>query len=128
MVLSVIPVLVCLFWSVTLALDMKTAGWKQLYRQPSLKIVDLVDRLGSNRSYVFQAINREMGISFNEYVNRLRADHAEKEIREHPDKTLYMIGEQSGFASSSSFYRNFKQFKGIAPKEFQQQVKEGITI
>lgn len=100
---------------------------QELYRRQNLKIVDLVSLLHSNRNYVFQAINREMNMSFNEYVNRLRVDYAEREIKNDPAKPLYQIGEQAGFASSTSFYRNFKLYKGIGPKDFQQQAKEGIV-
>ena len=101
---------------------------EQLYRRTNLKIVDLVTLLHTNRNYVFMAINREMNMSFSEYVNRMRADYAEKEIRKNPERPLYQIGEQSGFASNSSFYRNFKLYKGIGPKEYQKQVKEGIVV
>jgi len=97
---------------------------EKLYLQPNLKIVDLVKRLGSNRNYIYQAINRDMGMPFNEYVNRMRIDHAERLIVQHPEKTLNEISDLSGFTSSTSFYRNFKLFRGVSPKEFAMKVKK----
>jgi len=91
---------------------------EKLYLQPNLKIVDLVKRLGSNRNYIYQAINRDMGMSFNEYVNRMRIDYAEQLIVQYPEKTLNEIADMSGFTSSTSFYRNFKLYRGVGPKEF----------
>lgn len=91
---------------------------EQLYRQPNLKIGDLVQRLGSNRNYIYLVINREMRLSFSEYVNRMRIDYASLLISQHPGKSLSEIGEKAGFTSSTSFYRNFKLYKGMGPKEY----------
>lgn len=96
---------------------------EQLFRQPNLKILDLVQRLGTNRNYVYQAINREMGISFSEYVNRMRIDYATLLLSQQPNRPLADVAEQSGFTSSTSFYRNFKLYKGIGPKEYQNKLK-----
>ena len=97
---------------------------EQLFRQPNLKIVDLVQKLGTNRSYIYQAINREMGLSFAEYINRMRIEYASQLILQHPDIPVSTIGEQAGFNSSTSFYRNFKQYKGMGPKEYQSSMKD----
>ena len=94
---------------------------EQLFRQPNLKIVDIVQRLATNRNYVYIAINRDMGVSFSEYVNRMRIDYAAQLIQSYPDKPLTEIAEQSGFSSSTSFYRNFKQYKGVGPREYQNK-------
>ena len=97
---------------------------EQLFRQPNLKIVDLVQKLGTNRSYIYQAINREMGLSFAEYINRMRIEYASQLILQHPDMPVSTIGEQAGFNSSTSFYRNFKLYKGMGPKEYQNSLKD----
>lgn len=96
---------------------------EQLFRQPNLKIVDLVKRLGTNRNYVYNAINREMGVSFTEYVNRMRVDYAAQLMAQHPNMVLAEVCEQSGFTSSASFFRNFRQFKGVGPREYQNKLK-----
>lgn len=90
---------------------------EHLYLDPQLKLADLVLRLGSNRNYVYQAINVEMGMSFSEYVNRMRVEYAEQLLQSHPTMTLVEVAERSGFASSTSFYRNFKLLRGCSPKE-----------
>ena len=93
---------------------------EQLYRQPNLKIADVVSRLGTNRNYIYIAINREIGMSFNEYINRMRIDYATMLINQHPTKLLTEISEESGFTSTTSFYRNFKLYKGVGPREYQK--------
>lgn len=100
---------------------------EKLFLQPNLKIVDLVRHLGTNRTYIYQAINREMGLSFSEYVNRLRIDYAEQLITEDPDRPVTEVAELSGFSSATSFYRNFKTYKGVGPKEFQiERKRKGV--
>lgn len=100
---------------------------EELYRQPNIKIVDIVNRLNTNRNYIYQAINHEMGISFNEYINRMRIEHASLLISQHPDMPLSEIAEQSGFTSSTSFYRNFRLYKGMSPKEYLVNMKNNPT-
>ncbi len=97
---------------------------EKLYLQPNLKLHDLVRYVQSNRNYVYNAINKEKGISFNEYVNRLRIDHATRLIEQHKDMSLAEVAEKSGFTSIASFYRNFKQFTGKSPKEY----SEGVNL
>ena len=95
---------------------------QQLYLQPQLKLADVVTALGSNRNYVYQTINVEMGKSFSEYVNSLRIEHAKKLIRSHPDLSFVEVGSQSGFASQISFYRNFRLFVGVTPQEYKNSL------
>jgi len=90
---------------------------EKLYLYPNLKVSDLSQRLHSNRNYIYNAINVEMGISFTNYINRLRIDYASGLIDNHPEMTINDIMVKAGFTSSSSFYRNFKKFKGITPSE-----------
>ena len=88
---------------------------EKLYLYPNLKVSDLARRLNSNRNYVYNAINVEMGISFSDYINSQRIDHASKLLEAHPELSINDVMFKSGFTSSSAFYRNFKKFKGITP-------------
>ena len=51
-----------------------------------------------------------MGVSFADYINRLRIEHAERLIEEHPEMSMNEVAESSGYHSLSSFYRNRKKF------------------
>ena len=95
---------------------------EKLYLNPQLKLSDLVMQLNSNRNYVYHAINVEMGISFAEYVNRKRINHAEKLMKEFPKMPLSEIASRSGFASSTSFYRNFKTIRGCSPTKRKEKI------
>lgn len=93
----------------------KLMSEEKLYLYPNLKVSDLARRLNSNRNYVYNAINVEMGISFSDYINGQRIDYASKLLEAHPELSINDVMFKSGFTSSSAFYRNFKKFKGITP-------------
>jgi AraC-like DNA-binding protein len=93
----------------------KLMSEEKLYLYPNLKVSDLAMRLNSNRNYVYNAINVEMGISFSDYINGQRIDYASKLLEAHPEMSINDVMFKSGFTSSSAFYRNFKKFKGITP-------------
>ncbi len=88
---------------------------EQLYLQPNLKISDLSMRLNTNRNYIYNAINVEMRISFSDFINRQRIDYADMLMKENPEMPISEVITASGFTSSSSFYRNYKKFKGGTP-------------
>lgn len=93
----------------------KLMSEEKLYLYPNLKVSDLAMRLNSNRNYVYNAINVEMGISFSDYINGQRIDYASQLLEAHPEMSINDVMIKSGFTSTSAFYRNFKKFKGITP-------------
>ena len=97
---------------------------QQLFLQPNLRIMDLVQMLGTNRNYLYRAINREMGMSFTEYVNRKRIDYAVSLMVRFPDMSLTEVARSSGFTSNASFYRNFKMVKGVGPRDYQNKLNQ----
>ena len=73
------------------------------------------------RSHFFNQINNEKYI---DWRNRLRVEYAlEILIREQKyDKTIEVLGAESGFRSYSAFIRSFKQFTGKLPKDFIKEI------
>lgn len=96
---------------------------EQVYLQPNLKISDLAALLGTNRNYLYNAINVGMGISFSEFVNRYRVDHAQRLLMENPAAKIEEIATQSGFSSEVTFYRNFKAVTGTTPYKWLKSQK-----
>lgn len=90
---------------------------EQLYLQHDLRISYLSERLFTNRYYIQQAINTELGCTFSDLVNRLRIEHAVRLIESTPSMPVTEVAERSGYHSLASFYRNFKLIKGCTPKD-----------
>ena len=81
-----------------------------IYLQPDLKLDDVAQMMHTNRTYIYQAVNQQMGISFNEFINRYRIAHAKRLMASDPTLSMNDVALQSGFASLSSFYRNMKKY------------------
>ena len=95
----------------------KTVTEQQLFLQPNLKISDVANLLHTNRNYIYNAINVEMGISFSDFINQQRIDYAAMLMKQNPEMSINDIILKSGFTSSSAFYRNYKKIKGSTPTE-----------
>jgi len=91
---------------------------EELFRQQSLKVLDVAQRLGTNVTYISSCINNVHGGTFNDFVNRYRVRYAQQWLLDHPDRKVTEAVEESGFSSEASFFRNFKALTGQAPSEW----------
>ncbi len=92
---------------------------KELFRKKDLHIADVALQTGSNRTYISNYINKELHLSFTDYINQYRISYAQSLMRD-PDNThsLMQISELSGFANEVTFYRNFKKATGTTPNNW----------
>lgn len=95
----------------------------KVFLQPDLNLMDLAQMLNTNQKYVYIAFRKVLDTKFSEYVNRLRIDYASHILQENPSLKLNEVAQMSGYSSSATFYRNFKQFLGCSPKEFLEKSK-----
>jgi AraC-like DNA-binding protein len=58
-----------------------------------------------------QALNEEKGMTFKEYINRLRIEYAEQLMERNPSLTKNEIATMSGYNTLSSFYRNYNTYR-----------------
>jgi AraC-like DNA-binding protein len=98
---------------------------KRLFLQPNLKINDLAQMLNTNRNYIYNAINRGIGLSFAEYINKKRIEYAVQLIDQDREILLTDVAHKSGFSSPSAFYRNFRLYMDCSPSDYQ---KRGASI
>lgn len=82
------------------------------------RLVDLMEVLPMNRTYLSNFINGEYGCNFYQYVTNYRVEEAKRLMREHPDMKLQDVATQSGFASAATFSRTFAQKEGCSPTEW----------
>ena len=100
---------------------------EKIFLQPNLKINDLATMLNTNRNYIYNAINKEIGMSFSDFVNLRRIQYAVSLIDKNPKTILSDVAYKSGFSSASAFYRNFKSIMGCSPSEYQRKTGASIT-
>lgn len=94
---------------------------QQLFLQPDLKIPDLAEAIGTNRTYITQSISNELHTSFADLVNKMRIDHAKQLMLNDTTLTKAEIALKSGYSHESSFYRNFLKFEGCSPTDWVRQ-------
>ena len=88
------------------------------FLRPNFRLLDLMEILPLNRSYISRLINEEYGEPFSHFVMRYRINYSIELLKNHPELTLTKIAELSGFSSSSVFGRSFLKMKGITPAKY----------
>ena len=93
---------------------------EELYTNPDLTLSNLVERLGTNRTYLSEYISTELGTTFYDYVNRLRIERKviPMLLKGNNNYSLEFIAEQAGFKSLTTFRRAFKKLTGLLPSEY----------
>lgn len=101
--------------SLTARFEQLVLGGK-LYLRPSLTLVDVAERLHTNKTYVSKMVNNVYHMPFPDLINTLRIDYAEQYIVAHRNAKQQEIATACGFQSASSFNNTFKKITGVTPK------------
>jgi len=98
---------------------------EELFKDSQIKREDLAVKLGTNRTYLADAIKQFTdGLTFMEFLNRYRLRHAATLLSEDQDTPINEIGDVSGFNSRSTFNRLFRDFYGMSPSEYRAISRE----
>lgn len=92
---------------------------ERFYLDTEVNIDWISSKLGTNRHYVSDYLNRVKHVSFYEYVNTLRLIYAERLLKEGKEK-LADIAFICGFNSDHTFRRLFKEKYGCTPLQYQK--------
>lgn len=90
------------------------------YLNDDLRLTDLQRVFPISRSYLSQLFNKELGMSFSDYVNQFRVEESKRLMEAEPLASLQDIAERSGFHSISTFRRAFIKQTGIVPSEYKR--------
>jgi len=104
--------------NVLLELDRMVMG-----RMPdSVQLGEIAQRLGKHPTAITHHLQRKYGLSFTQYVGRLRIDKAKELLR----RTRLGVGEVAarvGIADQSNFTKLFRKFEGISPLQYREQYR-----
>lgn len=92
----------------------------KVYRTPELTRDDVAEYLGTNRQYLVDAIKAATGKTFLDYVNEYRLNYARYMLMTDETVSVGTVILESGFSSSATFYRLFKDAFGMSPGELRQ--------
>lgn len=93
---------------------------EKLFTRTDLDRKMLAGLLGTNETYLANAIRSANGDTFTGYITNLRLRHALKMLDEQPDLTFEAIAIDSGFGSYSPFFRAFRKQYGISPSDYRK--------
>jgi len=90
----------------------------ELFRSHSVSRRDVASIIGSNETYVSNSVKEVTGLTFSEYVNMIRLDYACNLMKSDKSLTIDAVSDESGFSSSRTFYRLFKERFGLTPSQY----------
>ncbi|NQZ78065.1 MAG: AraC family transcriptional regulator [Ekhidna sp.] len=93
---------------------------EEIFKDPLLTLPKLARQLGTNGHYLSQIINSSFNKSFNELINEYRVKKACVLLGNEKSQSVEEMGETSGFASASSFFRVFKKQIGQTPAQYRK--------
>lgn len=96
---------------------------RELFLNPKLSLPDLAAEMGTNRSYLSNCLNNELGVTFYDYINGFRLEKA-KGILENPafDGCIEEVALLSGFNSVSTFRRSFQKKYDCTPSQYRKKM------
>jgi AraC-like DNA-binding protein len=92
----------------------------KLFLNEQLTLALLSKKMMVNQKYLSQAINNSKKISFTTYINELRIRHFIEllENKEYKHLSFEALARESGFNTTSTFNRAFKNITGLTPSEY----------
>lgn len=87
--------------------------------QRNITIKELANHFYMHPVYLGQMLNKRWGISFNDYLHRLRI---EESIKQFPDENIKLnkLAEDVGYHSYYSYLKHFEKFKGMKPNVYRE--------
>lgn len=85
---------------------------EKIYIIPNLKIDDLAQQIGTNRTYLSRYINKTYQKSFADFINSNRILQAQRILEENPAIKTNRLSIMVGFSTVQSFLLNYRKFTG----------------
>ncbi|MBP5505958.1 MAG: helix-turn-helix domain-containing protein [Bacteroidales bacterium] len=97
----------------------------QLYLNPGLRCIDVAKAIGTNRTYLWDAL-RDTGYGFQEYVIKFRLRYFIWKAYEYRELSCAEIAERCGFNNPKVLNRCLKKTFGLTLSEYMEKVSQGL--
>ena len=91
----------------------------------NLTLEEVAPLFGYNNVYFGKVFNKEVGVSFNTYVNKKRIEEAKKLLADS-DIKIYDVAERVGFSDVDYFSRKFRTMEGMSPVDYRKKAKNNL--
>lgn len=95
--------------------------------ESQLSLSEIAEEHYLSVSTLSRLIKKRVGMSFPDYVNRIRMQHAVEELL-HTNHTVTEIALESGFSSPSTFNRVFRSIYEMSPTQYRNNLLVNRTV
>jgi len=95
---------------------------EKIYLNSQLNIMDIVQAVGTNRTYISTIINQQYNQNFCSFVNSYRINELENVLLENPDYTNEILADSCGFGSLNSLKRAIFAKTGMSLSDWKKQL------
>lgn len=92
------------------------------FLEPDLTRQSLCKRLSIGRTYLSMYLHSR-GLTFYQYINSLRVEHAIKLMKQKPGLSINGVSQLSGFRSPTTFRKVFREITGCLPSEMKSSIQ-----
>lgn len=89
--------------------------------EENLTMEQCAQEMGISKDYFGKLVRQHFEVSFKEMMNQMKVEYAKKLMQEESLKT-YEISQILGYASPDYFTKIFKQYTGITPSQYRQNL------
>ncbi|MBM7541597.1 response regulator transcription factor [Amphibacillus cookii] len=104
----------------------KITNYVDQYYHQDLSLKVLADLFNYNSSYLGKKFKKHTGEYFHAYLERIRIEKAKQILSNKPYK-VYKVSELVGYSNMDYFYKKFKKYVGMSPKEYQKKMQAQHT-
>ncbi len=105
----------------------KVIHYMDKHYQEKITIADLQKAASMSERNLFRHFRKVFGVSPNEYLTRIRVQHA-TELLLNSNKQISEIAMECGFCDSNHFGKVFRKMTGTTPKKFRQQTLDTLQL
>lgn len=91
----------------------------------AISLSSLAEELRVTPAYLSSLFHREMGLSYSQFLLKLRMEDAARRLMENPEAKVYEVGEAVGFPSAKHFAHVFRAYYRLTPKEYRDRNGRG---
>ncbi|MCC6488078.1 MAG: helix-turn-helix domain-containing protein [Candidatus Hydrogenedentes bacterium] len=88
----------------------------------AVRLAEVAQRLNRHPTAITHQLQRKFGLSFSQYVGRVRIDMA-KELLRRTRLGVGDIAQRVGVADASNFSKLFRKFEGVSPQQYRSRYK-----